>query len=205
MTAPERLDAWRDSLSIITPNGLNNHGTTCGSQSGQRVTLANSDTARSGNGVEWRYDTLLAKAQAGTAVPALPPSSQPAWILSDSNYASPATGLPFGFARNAIHVIFKTGTSQALRQQAIDQVGGVVVGGIPLTGGDGYYDVTIPDSGQGVQLQTAVTSLRSMSQVDGASVIVRSTSPYLRPHDGAGWQACHLNPDSAGSEQNYSM
>jgi hypothetical protein len=76
-----------------------------------------------------------------------------------------------------IHIIFKVGTSQAQRQQAVDQVGGVVVGGIPLTGGDGYYDVAIPDSGQGVQLQAAVTSLLSLIQVDGASVIVRSTTP----------------------------
>jgi hypothetical protein len=118
-----------------------------------------------------------AKNTDGAPVPALPPTSQPAWVLSDSNYAPPATGLPLGFARNVIHIIFKVGTSQAQRQQAVDQVGGVVVGGIPLTGGDGYYDVAIPDSGQGVQLQAAVTSLLSLIQVDGASVIVRSTTP----------------------------
>ena len=230
ITAPTRLDGWRDSVSIISPTGLNNHGTTCGTQSGQCVTFSNADTTLTGNGSEWRFDTLLAahglpqvlvgggksrhravqmtvksnvlsfqitlrvKALEGAAVPALPPTSQPAWVLSDSNYAPPATGLPLGFARNVIHIIFKVGTSQAQRQQAVDQVGGVVVGGIPLTGGDGYYDVAIPDSGQGVQLQAAVTSLRSLSQVDGASVIVRSTTPYLRPHDGAGWQAWHSTP-----------
>lgn len=120
---------------------------------------------------------LHTKARQGAPVPALPPTSQPAWVLSDSNYAPPAPGLPLGFARNVIHVIFKTGTSQALRQEAIDRVGGAVVGGIPLNGGDGYYDVAIPDSGQGVQLQVAVTSLQSMYQVDGASLIVRATTP----------------------------
>jgi hypothetical protein len=120
--------------------------------------------------------TLTGCAAFEVRIDTLPPTSQPAWVLSDSNYAPPATGLPLGFARNVIHIIFKTGTSQALRQQAIDQVRGVVIGGIPLIGGDGYYDVAIPDTGQGVQLQAAITSLLLMSQVDGASVIVRSTT-----------------------------
>jgi len=117
-------------------------------------------------------------------VEVLPPDGAPAWMGADSSIS--ADGLR---TKQIVVVFFNPLADQSQRQAAVDSVGGTLVGGLRLGGGDGYYYLQVADSGQGLQLDSAVQKLSSLVQVAMASLDYRILSPaYLRPSDGAGWK-----------------
>ncbi|HXF25525.1 MAG TPA: hypothetical protein VN602_13445 [Gemmatimonadaceae bacterium] len=69
--------------------------------------------------------------------------------------------------RSIVKVSFRGGTAQRERQQAIDLIGGVVVGGLRITDLNGWYFVRIPGPTYG-DIQEAVRKLRAMPQVETA-------------------------------------
>lgn len=105
-------------------------------------------------------------------VPALPPDSVPR-ALWDKLHApenmirsSPEWGVPF--PRNLIVLAFKEDATQSERQQAVDAVGGEVIGGEHVDRG-GYYYVRIRSDGTGEALFRAITKLKTFPKVDLAS------------------------------------
>lgn len=121
------------------------------------------------------------------AVPAQAPSSLPTWIYSDSNVAatgSSAIGAPF--IKRIVVLQFKPGTTTARRDSAVAAVGGAVVGGVRIPGGEGHYFIKIEDV-IGSTLLGKAAQLRTMPQVAAAIVNVGVQQQYRRPNDGTGW------------------
>jgi hypothetical protein len=108
-------------------------------------------------------------------VPAEPPDSVPAWFHDDSSFVSVTER--GRFLRGVIIVFFIEGASQAMRQEAIDRIGGQVIGGTPLSDGDGFYYVRVQDDGTGAQLEEAVATLSHLPQVEMASLIPPGGTP----------------------------
>jgi hypothetical protein len=108
-----------------------------------------------------------------------PPSARPAFIDTLSGGA---------FVPRLVTVIFKPTATLADRQLAIAYVGGTLAGGTPLAIGEGFYHLTVPDSGQGVQLDTAIARLGRLPQVAIASRLPPLKEQYLKPSDGATWR-----------------
>jgi hypothetical protein len=79
---------------------------------------------------------------------------------------TPEWGAPF--PRNIVLVGFKWQASRQQKQEAIDAINGVVVGGTPISPGGVYY-VRIPDDGTSRPLFRAIKKLRSLPQVKLAS------------------------------------
>lgn len=221
VTAPAHLYAWDDSVTAVASVTR-----------ARPVSIAEADSTLRDGARSWSFDTLLAgsaphvlspgasarahmirltmrtgatafritlraRAQAGAVVGMQPPDSVPHWVYADSNFRAGR------FARGVVVVIFWPTATQAQRQQAIDLVGGVVIGGRRLSSGDGYYYLFIPDDGSGKQLDTAVARLRALPQVQGAATERPSYPAYLRPHDGTGWQTWQLDRHAYGTEQNW--
>jgi hypothetical protein len=80
---------------------------------------------------------------------------------------------PVRMVRSIVKVAFRDGTVQRERQQAIDLIGGVVVGGY-LLDADGEYYVRIPGPTY-EDIQTAVSNLRVLPQVEFAFPMLVST------------------------------
>jgi hypothetical protein len=97
-------------------------------------------------------------------VPAVSPDSEPAWLAADSALSQS------GYWKRVILVLFRAGATQAQRQVAIDSIGGSVVGGIRGVGPDGFYIVYIPKAETSVALGEAIACLKSLPQVDLASL-----------------------------------
>jgi hypothetical protein len=113
-------------------------------------------------------------------VPASPPDTIPAWIVADSNLVGDSVQTAAYFYANVIRVRFRTGTSQADRQAAIDAVQGVVVGGRPYPAGEGAYYVRI-EAGRRIEpLRAAATRLRGMRQVAVAVPVYKTGEKLLR-------------------------
>lgn len=129
-------------------------------------------------------------------VEVLPPDGAPEWTTADSSIS--ADGLR---TKQIVVVFFNAFADQSQRQAALDSVRGTLVGGLRLGGGDGYYYVQVADSGQGVQLDSAVQKLSSLEQVEMASLDYRILRPaYLRPSDGAGWKPEDWSTSPANAE-----
>ena len=79
------------------------------------------------------------------------------------------------FPRNIVLVGFRDHATHQQKQEAIDAINGVVVGGIPISKGGAYY-VRIPDDGTSRPLFRAIKKLRSFPQVELAT-------PELPPLD----------------------
>lgn len=105
-----------------------------------------------------------------------PPDSIPAWLNADSSIAG-RIGTIGAFTKRIVLVAFKPTATASDRQAAIRAVGGTVVGGVPVDGGEGYYYVQIPDRGAGVQLRAAIRTLMALPQVDEVSLDYRDTEP----------------------------
>jgi hypothetical protein len=71
--------------------------------------------------------------------------------------------------------------------------------------GEGFYHLSIPDSGQGVQLDTASARLMRLPQVKVASRLARMTGQWTKPRDGLTWRQWSLSPDTIGSENNWAL
>jgi hypothetical protein len=113
-------------------------------------------------------------------VPALPPDSVPnaLWdkLHTPENMirSSPEWSAPF--SRDLIVLAFKEDATQAERQQAVDAVGGEVIGGEHVDRG-GYYYVRIRSDGTADALFRAITKLKTFPKVDIASPEPPSISP----------------------------
>ena len=107
-----------------------------------------------------------------TPVPAMPPDSVPeaVWreIHAPQNVirSAPEWGVPF--PRDLVVVAFKEEATQAERQEAIDAIGGWVIGGERVDRG-GYYYVRIKSDQTGEPLFRAIAKLKTFRQVDIAS------------------------------------
>jgi hypothetical protein len=93
--------------------------------------------------------------------------------------SSPEWGVPF--SRDLIFLAFKEDATQSERQQAIDAVGGEVIGGEHIDRG-GYYYVRIRSDNTGDPLFRAITKLKTFPKVDLASPEPLSVGPSaVRP------------------------
>lgn len=114
-------------------------------------------------------------AAAHAAVPPLPPDSEPGWFGDDSAIAH-------GRLKRVLLVYFRADAGQRQRQQAVDLVGGRVVGGAPSSpGGDGAYYIYVPGTDVDTALWRAVRQLRQLPQVDyawEAAVGTTSMGPF---------------------------
>lgn len=138
---------------------------------------------------------LVLSVTSHASVPMAPPDSTPNWFRDDSSYANHSGG----FLRGVVVLRFQPSASQAQRQAAVDAVAGVIVGGTPVYGGEGFYYVRIADDGSGAQLNQAIQALRGLPQTNSASLTFRFGPNYLRPADGPAWgrNDWALSPDSA--------
>jgi hypothetical protein len=99
-------------------------------------------------------------------VTALPPATRPAWFNDDSSWAGPYHD---DYLKRVITLCFKDGTTLQDRQLAVGYVNGTVVGGEPLSSGDGCYFVKVADDGSDTQLGAAINRLKRLSQVEVAA------------------------------------
>ncbi|HEX6943960.1 MAG TPA: hypothetical protein VF128_13605 [Gemmatimonadaceae bacterium] len=77
-----------------------------------------------------------------TQVPAVAPDTAPAGFLDEANLVSDARS-PNRFVRDVVVVLFRVGTNQAARTDAITSVSGEVIGGIRMNDVDGLYYVRL--------------------------------------------------------------
>lgn len=110
--------------------------------------------------------TTAANAQE-SIVPPAPPDSISVTITrvsyADSNLVT-VPGLSGRFPRDIIWVTFQDDTPQSVRQQTIDLIRGIVVGGIPLTPG-GIYVLRIRHDGTGQSVADAIAALDTLPQI----------------------------------------
>jgi len=139
--------------------------------------------------------------RSGQTVPATAPDTIPGAIYADSNLVTNSTKVAAPFVRDVVDVLFATGSTQSQRQAAIDQIGGVVIGGSQFPDGDGYYLVRVPGNGTDSAVFASIDALRSLSYVQVAMVEMLLDDPtgYLRPNDGQSWRRADwaVTPDSA--------
>jgi subtilisin family serine protease len=116
-------------------------------------------------GVEVVRITFQSSARrASPPVPAAAPDTipeglygNPAQILSGSPYFS----LSDKVLKNVVSIRFEDGTPQAVRQEAVDAVGGELIGGQPFPGMEGYYLIHVEDDGTGKQMREAIDRLNA--------------------------------------------
>jgi len=115
-------------------------------------------------------------------VTALPPDTKPAWFNDDSSWAGPQHD---DYLKRVIGLCFRDNTTLQDRQLAVAYVDGTVVGGAPMSTGDGCYYVQVADDGSGTQLGAAISRLKKLPQVEVAAPLfgasVTSTPIRIRP------------------------
>jgi hypothetical protein len=214
---PAQVYAWADSITVLSVLTPSNGRAACGPPSVPCVTFVNSDSTTSGHTSVWRVEAaspsqpptssislgrsfsrelemavspsvaafrivVHAVAQETPLVPAQPPATTPIGMYKDSSF------LHGGALREVLAVIFRENTTQAQRQEAVDAVGGIVIGGTRLHTGDGYYYLRIPSAVTEDALRAVAAQLMKLPQVEGAAPLTPGVSGYLRPRDGTGWQ-----------------
>lgn len=80
------------------------------------------------------------------------------------------------YPRNFVSIVFAEAASQALRQEAVDSIGGTVVGGARI-GSDGIYIVRLVDDGTAAPLLKALAVLGRLRHVEAASGVGLGTGP----------------------------
>ena len=134
-------------------------------------------------------------------VTATPPDSQPEWFSDDSSWSGPTHQ---GVLKGVVSLCFQDSATVQDRQLAVAFAGGTIIGGEPVDGGDGCYYMKVPSGGLD-PVDTAVNRLMSLPQVDVAAPTAQASPAYLRPHDGNGWTAWGLSPDSIGPELDWAL
>ena len=104
-----------------------------------------------------------------TRVPAVAPDSVPPGWLDDANLTTDSRSLS-RFVRNVVLALFRPGTSQQARADAIASVSGEVVGGMRMDGVDGVYYVRLPADSTNNRVFDAVRRLQRHPAVRGASL-----------------------------------
>lgn len=116
-----------------------------------------------------------AQARGRVRVPPVAPDSVPQWIYNPSNRVG--EGSPW-FLRNIIVLGFKEGTTRVERQEAVDLIGGEVIGGVQYGVGEGEYYVRIQDDGTTEPLFRAIDLLETLPQVSfAATELVNAYGP----------------------------
>lgn len=116
-------------------------------------------------------------------VPALAPETVPDWVNDDSSYTRSGRGS----LKRTLVVLFTLTATQAERQAAVDRVRGRVVGGYGIPGSDGSYLVRVGWDPTEAQLDSLASVLRSLTQVEAAGRVRRSSEGGRRPDHGADW------------------
>lgn len=111
-------------------------------------------------------DSVLSRPLDPITVPATPPDSVPTWLADDSARFHSGRWANGFFSRHAIAVEFASGASVLDKQDAIDAVGGRVIGGYP---GLALYIVQVPTDSTGTVLLAAVAKLKRLPQVGTAA------------------------------------
>jgi hypothetical protein len=125
---------------------------------------------------------LLVPVLAGCQVPASPPSSRPSnqvvpaiapdtvprWVFDPDSVAEDPEVTTGRYLRDVVLIMFRMDATQQQRQEAIDHVGGAVIGGQRLASGNGIYWIRISAGGRAAPLMTAVRRLRALPQVHTA-------------------------------------
>jgi hypothetical protein len=130
-------------------------------------------------------------------VPPQAPDSIPVWMYSDTNIATSSASIAIPFTKRIVVVEFKPDATQDQRTAAVAAVGGTVIGGIRIPGGEGHYYVRIEDVVGDVLLAKAA-ELRARPEVASAFVNVAGKPLYRVPTDGEGWggsASWRLRPD----------
>lgn len=148
--------------------------------------------------VEATYDFELA---APTVVPSEAPDSLPAEYETLGDTISAETHLSGVILRDIVIVQFRNGTTVAEKQEAVEALSGVVVGGRQIGVGEGIYLLRIPTDGTADPVFAAIGMLRSLPAVlyAGAERVFSNFTTYRLSTDGhaANSGAWRLNPDSA--------
>lgn len=117
----------------------------------------------------WFYWFMVGAATSKPIVPAFAPDTVPAGWLDDANLTSDARSLS-RFVRDVVTVLFRPGTSQQDRTEAIASVSGEVTGGMRMDGVDGLYYVRLPADTTNNRVFDAVRRLQRHPVVRGASL-----------------------------------
>jgi hypothetical protein len=113
-------------------------------------------------------------------VPAVAPDTLPRWVFDPDSVAEDPEVTTGRYLRDVVLITFRSEATQQQRQEAIDHVGGAVIGGQRLTSGTGIYWIRISAGGRAAPLMDAVGRLRALPQVQMA------VPRYLVPAPGAG-------------------
>ena len=132
----------------------------------------------------------------------LPPDSIPTALFQSlgSVTGSPPANNPY--RKDIVIIAFNRRTPLALRQAAIDSIGGRVVGGrLDTDKTDGFYYVQI-SGGTNAALVSAVLILQRLPQVSFAGrweLFVLPIEAFRRPTDGLGWTNWQIGPLNVNS------
>ncbi len=118
-------------------------------------------------------------------VPPSAPDTVPADLFADSNLISNTVHMSGTFVRNVVNVLFAQTATQTQRQTAVDQVRGQVIGGEPLSSGDGFYLVRIQDDGTDGPLWKAIATLEALPYVEmaGPEALALNALNRRKAHD----------------------
>ena len=110
---------------------------------------------------------LIVQRQTPT-VPAVAPDTVPTDLYDPTEIRQGTACMSVEIHRDIISVEFVAGATQALRQAAIDLIGGRVVGGSRSGPGEGRYYVRIPYDEPGQNLCDSVDALNALPQISNA-------------------------------------
>jgi hypothetical protein len=148
------------------------------------------------------------------AVPATAPDFRPATLSDESQLIFTGSNGTVALHRSVLIVLFRSAATQAMRQAAIDSVGGTVIGGARSAGGpDGYYYVSIATDSIASQDSVAVAIFAAVQKLRGLTdirlaipyyVLTANDLLYQRPVDAGDWARWKLDPATTGTEHNWS-
>jgi len=117
-------------------------------------------------------------------VTALPPTSYPDWINSDTNVSQRTDSVHVRFLKRVLVLRFRSAVTLSDRQLAVAYVNGTVIGGSQNPDGSGFYYIQMPSDTTGANLFSASKRLQSLPQVENAYPEVLLEPIYLTPRDG---------------------
>jgi len=142
---------------------------------------------------------LVLSVQFPEQVPGQAPDTVPAGFYDPENIRMGTVCVSGPMLRGIVVITFVEGASQAERQEAVDLVGGEVVGGIRSGDREGFYYVRVEDDQEGQVLCDAMLALNELPQVSLATPSSFFEPQHRRPNDEAGdWSktAWSVHPDS---------
>src|SRR5688572_29669770 len=98
-------------------------------------------------------------------VPPVTPNHYPREVYTDTNVTSRSPEITGPILKNIVLVAFQPGTPQPKRQEAVDAIGGEVLGGLRELGDDGYYFVRVPSDSLARGVFAAIRQLKRLPQV----------------------------------------